>query len=82
MFSEKIILIFTKDIGEDEDDYVNKLEDDQEQCYEDDGASSDIVITQMRNLDVKTAKAIYLNGGKSTFNTESRKARFFCALLF
>ena len=43
----------------------------------DDEESSDIVTAPMGKLHLKTAEAIYLNGGKLTFNTKSRKARFY-----
>ena len=74
-FSEKEI-----DMGIDEDNYVGDFVDDYDndgQSYDDDDANPEFVSTSMGRLHLKTAEAIYLNGGKSTFTSKSRKSRFY-----
>ena len=74
-FSEKEI-----DVGIDEDNYVGDFDDDYDndgQSYDDEDANPEFVSTSMGRLHLKTAEAIYLNGGKSTFTSKSRKSRFY-----
>ena len=51
--------------------------EDMDESHEDNDFGPQYLTTSMGRMHVKTAEAIYFNGGKTTFGAKSRKSRFY-----